>query len=520
MEACESSTLPPELVGTCLQRRLPRRFFFRTKYNIFNVLLVRIERLENDASYFWDAFYKQNKNKFFKDRHWFEQEFPLLKKVQTILEVGCGTGSSIYPLLSLNESLHVYACDFARSAVELVLEHPQYSTGRVDAFVADITEDMLCKHVTVGSIDACLMIFVLSAISPSRMLHALVNINSVLNKGGVVCFRDYCCGDLSQKRLDTRGRPRKIEENFFARGDGTRAYFFTETMLNTLFEQAHFEPVCVNVIRKLEINRKLGTPRDRKYIQGIFRKKDNIDSTKVETMMQHPPGRHVPQQTRDCVTETEEEELSVRTQVGIIQVTLGSAINSSEETMITFLIQNPSFTMGKITVDVATSNGSGAISFAALNHSNRHVVVSSPRTEKLLRKVFRMNAQYFIYERLRVLSTVSLRDEIAASMMRLPQSREKIVLLAVAPNDSDISNDMDFAARIIHCEPKSSHLLVSCRAFDIPHVCEKAQQYSLKPGKVWTPQSGFEQIREPCEGLASRIQQGNACLLFFPPAHL
>ena len=55
-------------------------------------------------------------------------------------QVGCGVGNSIYPLLQLNPGVHVYACDFAPSAVALVRAHPGFSSRRVTAFVADITQ--------------------------------------------------------------------------------------------------------------------------------------------------------------------------------------------------------------------------------------------------------------------------------------------------------------------------------------------------------------------------------------------
>ena len=49
-------------------------------------------------------------------------------------------GNTVYPLLEINPQAFVYACDFAPTAVDLVLAHPQFAaSGRVAAFVADIT---------------------------------------------------------------------------------------------------------------------------------------------------------------------------------------------------------------------------------------------------------------------------------------------------------------------------------------------------------------------------------------------
>ena len=86
-----------------------------------------------------------------------------------LLQVGCGVGNTAYPLLELNPHSEVYACDFAPSAVELVKAHPQYSCGRMHAFVADITSDDLMAEVTPEAVDICTMVFVLSAITPAKM---------------------------------------------------------------------------------------------------------------------------------------------------------------------------------------------------------------------------------------------------------------------------------------------------------------------------------------------------------------
>ena len=86
-----------------------------------------------------------------------------------MLQVGCGVGNSAFPLLELNQSSRVYACDFAPAAVELVKAHQQYSTGRMHAFVADITCDDLRAAVPANTVDICTMVFVLSAITPAKM---------------------------------------------------------------------------------------------------------------------------------------------------------------------------------------------------------------------------------------------------------------------------------------------------------------------------------------------------------------
>jgi methyltransferase-like protein 6 len=179
--------------------------------------------LEERAGRYWTEFYSLHANKFYKDRHWFEHEFGghLVGK-STFLEAGCGTGSTIYPLLDITgPKSHVYACDFASTAVDLVRRHEQFSPQRVTAFEADLTQsDALLGHVPPASVDAALMVFVLSAISPRKMRHALENVRHALKDDvGVVCFRDYAQGDLCESRMRGEGRQRLLEDGFYVRGD-------------------------------------------------------------------------------------------------------------------------------------------------------------------------------------------------------------------------------------------------------------------------------------------------------------
>lgn len=58
---------------------------------------------------------------------------------------------------------------------------------------------------------------------------ALQNIARTLKVGtGRVLVRDYAEGDLAQARLAKVSRQQQLAENFYVRGDGTRAYYFSE----------------------------------------------------------------------------------------------------------------------------------------------------------------------------------------------------------------------------------------------------------------------------------------------------
>ena len=63
-------------------------------------------------------------------------------------------------------------------------------------------------------------------------LQAVTNVASVLKPGsGRVLVRDYAEGDLAQLRLAGPTRHQHISYNFYARSDGTQAYYFTQVLL-------------------------------------------------------------------------------------------------------------------------------------------------------------------------------------------------------------------------------------------------------------------------------------------------
>jgi hypothetical protein len=68
----------------------------------------------------WDDFHKQHRGgNFFKERRYLLAEFPslALDTPFSILEVGCGSGSSCLPVLRANPRAAVLACDFSAAAV-------------------------------------------------------------------------------------------------------------------------------------------------------------------------------------------------------------------------------------------------------------------------------------------------------------------------------------------------------------------------------------------------------------------
>jgi len=228
-------------------------------------------KYEKEARRMWDVFYKVNKTNFFKDRHYLDKEWSELRDggAINVVEVGCGVGNTALPLLALNPEIKVWACDFSDNAVEYLKQSEGYDKDRCVAFVSDLTKDSLSAVTGPQSMDCCLMIFVLSAISPDCFLHVLQNVAAALKPGGRCLFRDYGLFDMAQlKMAEPKGH--KISDNFYVRKDGTRAYYFAEDEIRSLFEQAGFETAQLEMHKRLVRNRKEGYNMHRRWVQGTF----------------------------------------------------------------------------------------------------------------------------------------------------------------------------------------------------------------------------------------------------------
>uniref|UniRef100_A0A1A8KGF1 tRNA N(3)-cytidine methyltransferase n=2 Tax=Nothobranchius kuhntae TaxID=321403 RepID=A0A1A8KGF1_NOTKU len=275
------------------------------------------EEYDSLASEYWNEFYTIHENRFFKDRHWLFTEFPELaphcslnheshpnargtdcsqrssldekqwqgsaalphdsrdfpgsSATYRILEVGCGVGNTVFPILKTNNDtgLFVYCCDFSSTAVELVKTNPEYDSQRCFAFVHDLSDAEANYPVPDGSLDVIVLIFVLSALHPSKMLTSICRLARLLKPGGVMLLRDYGRYDMAQLRFK---KGRCLSENFYVRGDGTRVYFFTQDELHELFVEAGLEKVQNLVDRRLQVNRGKQLTMYRVWIQCKYRK--------------------------------------------------------------------------------------------------------------------------------------------------------------------------------------------------------------------------------------------------------
>jgi tRNAThr (cytosine32-N3)-methyltransferase len=246
---------------------------------------VNRKRYNDQPEKWWNKFYANNTSNFFKDRKWLFQEFPILKEVSSaesaeavVLEVGAGAGNTAFPLMNQNQNPHltVHACDYSKKAIEVIKASPNFNSpeiqGKLEASVWDITSvDELPEGLKEESVDVVILIFIFSALEPSQWQQAIDNVWKVLKPGGTVLFRDYGRGDLAQVRFK---KERWLAENFYARGDGTRVYFFAEDELKALWTDK-FEVVDFGVDRRMLVNRQRRLKMFRCWLQARFQKPGN-----------------------------------------------------------------------------------------------------------------------------------------------------------------------------------------------------------------------------------------------------
>ncbi|NXH21124.1 METL8 protein, partial [Bucco capensis] len=99
------------------------------------------------------------------------ESFPGSDATYRILEVGCGAGNSVFPILKVlcnTPGTFLYCCDFASGAVELVKSHSSYNSAWCSAFVHDVCDDALPYPFPDEILDVILLVFVLSSIHPDR----------------------------------------------------------------------------------------------------------------------------------------------------------------------------------------------------------------------------------------------------------------------------------------------------------------------------------------------------------------
>lgn len=248
----------------------------------------KANQLELQARKNWDLFYKRNDTRFFRDRHWTTREFSELisdedgsvnGELKRLLEVGCGVGNFVFPLIEdkHNSNYFIYACDFSQRAVDFVKQHKLYDESVIKAFQCDITTESLLETIEEDSLDIISMIFVLSAIHPTKFETVLATLLRLLKPGGILLFRDYGLYDMAQIRFKPGN---KISDNFYVRQDGTRSYYFSVEEIEKLVKAVGLNVISNEYVHRKTINIKENVDKDRVFLQGKFKKP--LNSTNLQ----------------------------------------------------------------------------------------------------------------------------------------------------------------------------------------------------------------------------------------------
>jgi methyltransferase-like protein 6 len=254
-------------------------------------LFLFTEKYEQGARDFWELFYSRNQNQFFKERNYLWHSFPQLDNYQTLpsiqpdqivfMEVGCGTGSTLIPIMKRYPHYRFIAFDFSAVAVEVMQQNPDFDQTRCTSFCCDVSNNPIPNElVPPASIDLASMIFTLSAISPQKMSGVLHKVFEKLKCGGYLLIRDYGVCDLAHIRFLAK-QGRKLEDHFYVRGDGTRAYFFTTEQMTSLLEEAGFKvESAIYDCRELK-NRKRQILMPRVWVHAIAKKDTDARIPKI-----------------------------------------------------------------------------------------------------------------------------------------------------------------------------------------------------------------------------------------------
>ncbi|KAL2325305.1 hypothetical protein Fmac_024363 [Flemingia macrophylla] len=266
----------------------------------------------------WKRFHlRHSSGKFFRERRYLLKEFPELISCpphSKLLEIGCGNGSTVLPILRANKDAIVYACDCSDETLERAKEIVSAAiTGapvqhRFRTFCCDLATDGYpnwlacnpCRHkflqnqshcllgfrkddglhytnlnpseefgCCVGGVDFVTLIFTLSAVPLERMPKSIKECFIVLKPGGMVFFRDYGLYDMTMLRFEPHKR---VGFREYMRSDGTRSYFFCLDTVRNLFLGAGFTELELDYCCVKSVNRQKGKCMQRVWVHGKFQK--------------------------------------------------------------------------------------------------------------------------------------------------------------------------------------------------------------------------------------------------------
>jgi methyltransferase-like protein 6 len=266
----------------------------------------------------WESHFSSSKHHF-PLKNYVIHAFPLLRNYVNeasaeawVIECGCGTGSTLLPIMREceNSRAHFVGFDISPSALAYFKNHevakryvdqqrltlfplaigsqvpiteagtgdPARKRQRLDNN-DELVADALAKadpSLQNQKFDAVFLVFVLSALpTVNKMLLALRQLRRVMKPDGILLFRDYALPDHNFFRFLSK-MENEIRDVAFAKGDSTTQAFFHIEFAVKLFEAAGFVVVdepdskLLYHCNRIE-NRKNGKRMDKIFINGTFK---------------------------------------------------------------------------------------------------------------------------------------------------------------------------------------------------------------------------------------------------------
>jgi cyclopropane fatty-acyl-phospholipid synthase-like methyltransferase len=167
----------------------------------------------------WEIYYSQNTVPWKGSPY----ELPDLEKGALVLDIGCGTGSTL--IKGLEKGWEITGVDVSPSAIEQCRKRLDERGLACDL----ITSDLIDLEIKEKKFDLILCHYVLGALSEEKRRLASLKIMEMLSEGGSILFEDLASGDFRE------GNGELIEERTFKKGNGITQHFFLEEELSNLF---------------------------------------------------------------------------------------------------------------------------------------------------------------------------------------------------------------------------------------------------------------------------------------------
>ncbi len=183
---------------------------------------------------------------------WRGSPYPLpeLEKGSRVLDLGCGTGSTI--IRAAEKGYDVTGMDISPSALEIASGRISERELKANLICMDLTEPV----IDMEKYDLVLCHYVLGALDKKGREEASRNISGWVERGGLLSFEDLAAGDIRY------GKGREIEEGTFRKGTGIIQHFFILEELENLFPDLE--------ISEMRIDEWKHGSMERKRIVGLF----------------------------------------------------------------------------------------------------------------------------------------------------------------------------------------------------------------------------------------------------------